>query len=182
MTLIAQTVESAPKVASEVLAETQKGLGFIPNMYGLMANNPALLDAYTKSYKTFRENSGFTPQEQEIIFLSVAYENECTYCVAAHSFIADKMSKVPVEITDAIRAGNEVEGKLGALSRFSRIMVEKRGNVSEEEISDFLEAGYSQEHILGVVAGIGVKTFSNYFNHIANTPVDPAFSSREWSK
>ena len=81
-----KTIESAAPLASTILQGTKDAMGFVPNMYGLMANNPALLDAYTYTYKTFRANSGFTPIEQEVIFLSVAYENECDYCVAAHSF------------------------------------------------------------------------------------------------
>lgn len=56
-------------------------------MYKSMGNNPALLDAYIYSYNSFRANSGFNSVEQEVVFLSVAYENNCEYCMAAHSFI-----------------------------------------------------------------------------------------------
>ena len=68
------------------------------------------------------------------------------------------------------------------MSVFTRLMVAKRGNTSEEDIQEFLEAGYTEKHILGVVTGIGVKTMSNYFNHIADTPLDEAFQGRAWSK
>ena len=103
--------------------------------------------------------------------------------MAAHSFVADKMSKVPTEVTDAIRNNTEVpDAKLGALSVFSKAMVSKRGLPSSADIDVFLSAGYTQEHILGVISGIGVKTMSNYFNHVFNTPVDSAFSSRVWTK
>ena len=50
-------------------------------MYLGMANNTALLDGYLSAYNSFRANSGFNPQEQEVIFLSIAYENECEYCM-----------------------------------------------------------------------------------------------------
>lgn len=176
-------IENAPEISNKILENTKMGLGMIPNMFSTMANNPALLDAYSYSYKTFRENAGFTSQEQEIIFLSIAFENECEYCMAAHSFVADMMSKVPTEVTDSIRNNSEIEdAKYKALSMFSKVMTAKRGNPSQEEIDAFLNAGYTENHILGVITAIGVKTMSNYFNHVFNTPVDNAFKGRTWVK
>lgn len=176
-------IENAPEISNKILENTKMGLGMIPNIFSTMANNPALLDAYSYSYKTFRENAGFTSQEQEIIFLSIAFENECEYCMAAHSFVADMMSKVPTEVTDAIRNNSEIEdAKYKALSMFSKVMTAKRGNPSQEEIDAFLNAGYTENHILGVITAIGVKTMSNYFNHVFNTPVDNAFKGRTWVK
>ncbi len=178
-----QTIESAHKISSDIMDAAKKTFGFIPNMYSLMANNPALLDSYTYSYKSFRANSGFNPVEQEVVFLSISYENECDYCMGAHSFVADKMSKVPEEVTDAIRNGEEIpDTKLAALSKYTRVTVTKRGRVSEEDVNRFLDAGYTKENILGVVTAVGLKTMSNYFNHITDTPLDEAFSERAWVK
>lgn len=183
LNLESKTIETANPLASSIINNTKKAMGFVPNMYTTMANNPALLDAYVHSYKTFRQNSGFNSIEQEVIFLSVAYENECDYCMAAHSFVADKASKVPTEITDAIRSnGNITDIKLNALSTFARLVTRNRGNVSNQEINDFLSVGYTESHVLGVITGVGVKTFSNYFNHIAETSLDTVFKSREWLK
>ena len=183
MNLKLKTIENADETSSKLLANTQKKMGMIPNMYRGMANNTALFEGYVASYTSFREKSGFTPQEQEIIFLSVAYENNCDYCMAAHSFVGDNMTKVPTEVTDAIRNNTEVpDTKLKALSEFSKVMTVSRGLPSQEEVTKFLEAGYTEEHILGVIAGIGVKTMSNYFNHFFRTEVDAAFESRAWVK
>jgi len=178
-----KTIETADSISAKILEAAKKSIGMIPNMYATMANNTALFDAYNHSYRTFRENAGFTSQEQEIIFLSIAFENECDYCMSAHSFVADNMSKVPTDVTDAIRNNNEIkDAKYKALSTFSRVMTAKRGNPSIEDIEAFLLTGYTENHILGVIAGIGVKTMSNYFNHVFNTPLDLAFSSRKWVK
>lgn len=167
----------------EILENTKKGMGFVPNMYLKMGANTALLDAYTYSYKSFRANSGLNPVEQEVVFLSVAYENNCEYCMAAHSFVGDRMSKVPVEVTDAIREGKPVpDAKLAALSKLTRSLTVNRGIVSQDEINEFLAAGYLEVHVLGVIAGIGVKTLSNYANHVTDPEVDAAFAGRAWSK
>jgi uncharacterized peroxidase-related enzyme len=174
---------SVSPITQEIFDKTQKGLGFIPNMYKTMGANPALLDAYIYAYTSFRANSGFNSIEQEVVFLSVAYENNCEYCVAAHSFIGDQMSKVPTEVTDAIRNDKQIpDFKLAALSKLTRSLTATRGNVSQAEVDAFLAAGYLENHVLGIIAGIAVKTMSNYSNHITNPEVDVAFAGRTWKK
>lgn len=170
-------------LSQELFEKTKKGLGFVPNMYKSMGANPALLDAYMHSYNTFRTNSGFNPVEQEVIFLSVAYENNCEYCMAAHSFVGDMMTKVPTEVTDAIRDGRKIQDtKLAALSKLTRLLTATRGNVTQADVEEFLSVGYSEIHVLGIIAGIGAKTLSNYSNHITNPEIDAAFAGRVWKK
>lgn len=43
-------------------------------------------------------------------------------------------------------------------TRFARAAVEKRGRVSEEDLSDILEAGFEQRQVLDVLLGITMKT------------------------
>ncbi len=170
-------------VSQTIFETTQKALGFVPTMYKDMGNNPALLDAYTYSYHSFRANSGFNSVEQEVVFLSVAYENNCEYCMAAHSFVGDMMTKVPAEVTNAIRDGKQIpDVKLAALSKLTRSLTVTRGNVSQEEVEAFLAVGYTEGHVLGIIAGIAVKTMSNYSNHITSPKLDAAFAGRVWKK
>lgn len=119
--------------------------------------------------------------EQEVILLVISRGNTCDYCVAAHSFVADKMSKVPPEITDAIRDGRPIaDAKIQALATFTKIMFDTRGRPSEASVQEFLAAGYREKNILGIILAIGLKTFSNYANHVFHTPVDGVFASRVW--
>ncbi|MGD9812781.1 MAG: carboxymuconolactone decarboxylase family protein, partial [Sphingobium sp.] len=123
---------------SAPLAAARQTLGFVPNMYAAMANLPALLDTYNHGYQRFREQAGFTPFEQEVILLTVSRENGCHYCVAAHSFVADRMSKVPPAITDAIRNDEPIaDARIEALRAFTRAMVAARGNPGPEDARAF---------------------------------------------
>ncbi len=172
----------ADPLAAERLREAHAKLGFVPNMYGVMANSPGLLDTYVHGYERFRALSGFTPAEQEVVLLAVSRENGCTYCVAAHSFIADKMSGVPEDVTNAIRDGQPIpDSKLAALHDFTLTMVMKRGLPSTADVSAFLAAGFSERQILEIVLAIAVKTLSNYANHLFHTPVDGVFAGRAWT-
>jgi uncharacterized peroxidase-related enzyme len=177
------SLENATEVQKPQLEKAQKAMGMIPNMYKTMVNSAGLMATYATGYDNFRQHSGFSPVEQEVVFITISVLNGCEYCTAAHSFIADNMSKVPTEVTDAIRNGEEIpDARLKALSDFTRVMFEKRGNPSQQEASAFLDAGYQEKQILEIVLALAVKTLSNYANHIFEPTVDDAFSSRKWSK
>jgi alkylhydroperoxidase family enzyme len=68
------------------------------------------------------------------------------------------------------------------LAAFSRAVVEQRGWVSEAEQEAFLAAGFTPRQLLDVVAIAALKTLSNYVNHLAHTPLDPAFEAHRWTK
>ena len=121
--------------------------------------------------------SSLSSLEQNIVWLEITIRNECHYCIPAHTAIAYGV-KVPGEIIDALRAGAPLaDGKLEALRRFTGRMVDQRSKVSPDDLSAFLEAGYTRQNALEVVTGIAHKTLSNYANHLAATPVDEGFKA-----
>lgn len=153
----------------------------VPNMYRAMAHSPGLFATYVDGYNRFRAQSGFTPAEQEVVLLTVSRFNECSYCVAAHSTLADTASGVPAEVTAAIRDDRPVaDPRLGTLSVFTQVMLETGGRPTAGDVEDFLNAGYTDQQVLEIVLAIAVKTLSNYTNHLAATPVDEAFAGRAW--
>lgn len=165
---------------SAVLAKAKQQVGFIPNMYAGMANVPGLLETYLDGYNQFRANSNFSKIEQEVVLLAISRTNRCTYCVAAHSTLAD-MAKVPAEVVDAIREGKPVpDDRLDALVRFTTLLVESRGLPREGDLDEFIAAGFTEEDVLQIVLAIAVKTLSNYSNHLLHTPVDGVFAGRAW--
>jgi uncharacterized peroxidase-related enzyme len=169
---------AATGVAKEILEGTKAKLGFVPNMYRAMANSGGYLSTYVHGYNAFREGSGFTPIEQELIFLVISRENGCDYCLAAHSMIADKMSKLDADTLAAVRLGNAIpDEKLRTLAMFTSHVFSTRGMVSNAEAASFLAAGYEEKQIMEIVLAIAVKTLSNYSNHIHHSEVDDAFAS-----
>lgn len=179
--LPAQSEHNDDTTIAQVLGDAHKKLGFIPNMYANMANAPHLLESYIFGYDKFRSQSGFTPTEQEVVLLTISRENRCHYCVAAHSFLADNVSNVPHQVTDAIRGDQEIgDDKLRALSLFTRALVSSRGWADQQQLNDFLAAGFTQKQVLDILLAISVKTISNYANHLFATPLDEVFKSREW--
>jgi uncharacterized peroxidase-related enzyme len=176
------TADSAEGDAAARLAATRQAMGTVPNMYGAMANSPGLLATYLDGYQRFRTGSGLTPAEQEAVFLTISRFNECDYCMAAHSFIADKMSKTPVEVTDAIRDDCPVDDeRFAALIGMTRTLLATGGHPSEADVAAFVEVGYTDQQLLELILAIAVKTISNWTNHLFRTPVDERFAARTWS-
>lgn len=177
-TLNAVSLGSANPEQREVLEAAQKQVGFIPNMYANMVNVPAVLTTYLHGYAAFRQKSGFTPAEQEVVFLAVSQQNGCSYCTAAHSMLADKMSGVPAPVLAAIRARQPIpDAKLKALYEFTQELVRSSGKPGQGAADAFLAAGYSETQALQIVLAAAVKTLSNYTNHLFQTVVDDKFAA-----
>jgi len=169
------TVQGAQK---EILDTAKKQVGFIPNMYANMANAPAVLSTYLHGYGLFRGESGFTPAEQEVVFLAVSKTNGCKYCTAAHSMIADKVSGVPAPVLQAIRGHQPIpDARLAALFEVTTEMVKGLGQPSPAAVKAFLDAGYQERDLLYIVLAVSVKVLSNYSNHAFGTPVDERFAA-----
>ena len=174
------TKETAQTESAELLGNAEKAFGFIPNLLGVFAESPAALKAYLTIGQIFDESS-FSPTERQLVILAASRFNECRYCIAAHSVVAN-LQKVPADVIEAIRNDQPIaDSKLEALRTFTTAVVEKRGWVTESDTAAFLAAGYSKAQILEVILGISFKTLSNYANHIADTPLDDAFAAKAWA-
>ncbi len=168
------TKESAPEASRPQLEKVEQGFGMIPNLMGVLAESPETLEAYRELNRLF-SGSSLKVEERHVLWLTANVENECHYCVPAHTMLALK-DGVSEEIIYAIRERREIaDPRLEAMRRFVTAMVTKRGRASGEDIRMFMEAGFDQRNILDVVLGISHKVISNYVNALADTPVDEAF-------
>lgn len=168
---------TATPAQKEVLDRAIKAVGFLPNMYANMVNAPGLLSTYLHGYALFRTESGLSPAEQEVVFLTASQVNGCSYCTAAHSMIADKKSGVKPEVLAAIRQGTAIpDARLAALHALTAQMVSTHGRPSAESLAAFRAAGFEERHVLYIVLALAVKTLSNYSNHAFATPVDAVFA------
>jgi AhpD family alkylhydroperoxidase len=173
--------ETAAPSARGVLTGARSKLGFVPNLYGVMANAPALLEAYAAVAASF-DRTSFSPAERQVVLLATSHENGCDYCMAAHTAIAG-MQKVDQAVVTALRDGLPIDdARLESLRAFTVEVVRSRGWPSQMAVSRFVAAGYSPAQALEVVLGVGMKTLSNYANHLAGTPLDAAFESARWER
>ncbi len=170
------TLDTAPQASRQLLQNTEKQLGFIPNLYAVFAESPVTLQANQLLTELF-EKTAFTTTERQLVLLSISRYRNCSYCLAAHGTVA-KMQKIPAEITHAVYYNQPLaDSKLEALRTFTRAVLEADGWVKQDVLQAFYQAGYLKQHVLEVVLGISFKTLSNYVNHINDTPIDANFLS-----
>lgn len=173
------TTESAPEGAKARLEAAQKSLGFIPNLYGVMAESPQHLEAYQTLAGLF-EASSLTTEERNVVWLAINVEHNCHYCVPAHTGIA-KSQGVSDEIINALREAHPLpDAKLEVLRQFTLKVVRGRGVVSGADTEALFAQGYDQRTVLDIILGVAHKVMSNYVNHFAQTPVDQGFSAFAW--
>lgn len=173
-------VESAPEATKSILAAAEKIYGAIPNLYRGFATNPATLKIYLAFNELLKEHGQLSPIEQQLVYLTVSAENGCTYCVGAHSVLAG-MVKMSERTLAELREQRQLsDPKLNQLRRFTLSVMEHRGHVPDQDMADFQAAGYDQRHMLEVLTILAQKTLSNYYNHIAHTPLDDMFMSQQW--
>jgi uncharacterized peroxidase-related enzyme len=154
----------------ELLDGVKSKLGMTPNLMRVMANSPAVLDAYLKFSGTL--GSGDLPAKtREQIALTVGQANSCDYCLSAHSAIGKMVGLTADQILDS-RRGTSAEPTTDAVLRFTHQLVEKRGLVSDADLEAVRSAGMNDGAIAEIVANVALNIFTNYFNHVAQTEID----------
>lgn len=173
------TPETAPEGSRETMKAVSESMGFLPNLYGVFAESPSVIKAYTAITQLLNRSS-FNIEEQQLMLLTISAANGCEYCVAAHTMVG-KMVQLDDTIIEAIRTGVPIpDAKLARLNAFTKSVVENRGWVSAEEIDAFIDAGFTKAQVLEVVLAVSLKTLSNYVNHFSETPLDDVLEPLAW--
>src|SRR5258708_25772719 len=132
---------TARAASTEILDGVKNAGGLVPNLHRVLAESPAALEAYATLWG-IAEKTGFTPQERNIVYIAIIYENECTYCMAGHTNLS-RVAKVEPEAITAVREGPPIaDPTLEALRQFAAKVTRNRGVVSEAGVSAFKAAGY----------------------------------------
>lgn len=157
--------------SKELFNAVQAKLGVVPNMMRTMGNSTAVLNGYL-SFSGALGASAIGAELAEQIALTVANANGCEYCNAAHSYIGEKLVKLDSVTIAAAREGRAADPKADAALKFSRILLEKRGKVSNDDVTAVKEAGFSEGEITEIIAHTALNIFTNYFNNAAGVVVD----------
>jgi uncharacterized peroxidase-related enzyme len=162
--------EKSTGKAHELLTAVQKKLGLVPNMTRVMVNSPSVLEAYI-AFSGALDGGSLNAKVRERIALGTAEANQCDYCLSAHSTIGKLVGLNEPEILESRRA-QAADAKPAAALQFSRLLVEKRGAVSEADVDAARKGGLTNGEIAEVVALTALNIFTNYFNTAFQVDVD----------
>jgi alkylhydroperoxidase family enzyme len=145
-----------------------------------MAEAPATYQAYLDTFALFEHHTTLTQLEQQVVFMTANYENDCHYCVPGHTYLMTAY-KMPTDVIEALREGLPLaDEKLQALRHYTQMLIEKRGQIGDAELQTFLDAGYTKRQSLEVLVGLASKLISNFTNALAHTKLDEGVERFAW--
>ena len=165
----------SPPTAQDVQDSAREALGFLPNLVKeLSEHNPAAARLYLATTNLL-DDSTLTKTEREVVLLTVSRYNDCHYCSSAHGKMAVSAG-LDRETVDAINNGGlPSDERLRVLVQATRLMLDKRGWLDDEDLESLNSKGVDRADLYEINALIGIKTFTNYVNHVAETEVDEEF-------
>jgi alkylhydroperoxidase family enzyme len=174
------TIDTAPEASKPALQDLRATFGIIPNIAGVMATSPVLINSLVGLFGRVHGGS-FTEAQIQTLLLTNAVTNASAWAVAFHTALALKEGLTPADV-NAIRAGRSPDdSRLGALSTLARTLIEKRGRIADHDREAFLAAGFGKDHLLEVIAVVAASTITNYTGNVTDPPLEAPFQAHVWS-
>jgi alkylhydroperoxidase family enzyme len=156
------TLQTAPPASRRLLESTAKHLGHVPPTMARLAESPEMLSTFLRASGSF-EASTLDRVAQEVVVMTIAVRNGCQVCIAMHS------PRLPAEVAAALVDGKSLDGALEAVRTFTLALLASAGAVDEQDLAEFLAAGYTHRNALEVVLGIGTYTMSTFGNRLVES-------------
>lgn len=152
-------------------------LGVLPNIFTTFAQSPLMLNAYLQLSETLAGGQ-LNARQRELIAVAVAQENQCGYCLSAHTAIG-KSSGLSQQDIDAARQGNAAAAADAAILDFALQVLDTNGDVADSQLATLRAAGINDAAILEIVGNVVLNIMTNYTNRLADTEIDFPFVSLE---
>lgn len=167
--LVDPTTATGP--VADLLAAVQRGLGVTPNMTKAMANSPALLKGYLELSGALGKGA-LHPAAREQIALAVAQDNACSYCLSAHSYLAEHVAHLSIEDITAARKSTAADPKTASVLAFATAVNDTRGSITAADLATVRAAGVTDEEIAETIGHVALNVLTNYFNKAADVDID----------
>ena len=175
------TLDTAPDAARPALNGLKDAFGFIPNIAGVMATSPVLIDCLAALFRNVHGGS-FNEAQIQVLLLTNAVTNASEWAVGFHTFLALAQG-IPAADVEAIRTGGlPAEPRAAALSRLARRLIETRGRLMPADADAFLAAGFGKDHLLEVIAVVAASTITNYTGSVTHPVLEAPFDAHAWTQ
>lgn len=165
------SIENAPEASRPLLHAVHNSLGSVPNMFRLLSNSSATLEGYLQLSGALGEGE-LNAATRERIALAVAEQNDCHYCLAAHSYLGRHVAKLTDTEIQANRLGSSGDAKAEVAVNFAVQLVQRKANLDQADVQAVLSAGYSHAEVLEIIAHVALNTLTNYANRALATEID----------
>jgi AhpD family alkylhydroperoxidase len=173
-------MESAPERSKPALQQLRSAFGMIPNIAGAMAISPVLINCLVGLFGNVHGGS-FTEAQVQIVLLTDAVTNACTWAVAFHTALALKEGVDPKDVQAVRERRLPKDARLAALSALAKTMIEKRGRLDDQDVDRFIAVGFGEDHALEVIGIVAASTITNYTGSITKPPLEAPFQAHAWA-
>jgi len=141
------TIETAPEKSKPLLELFTHAIGFVPNLAGAIVNSPVLANSLLGLFKNVHGGS-FTEAEVQVLLLTNAVTNSSSWPVAFHTALGLKQGIDPADIQAIRERQIPKQKRYAALSGVAKKLIEKRGQLTDDDVTAFLEAGFEKSTCL----------------------------------
>ncbi|MCJ2069475.1 peroxidase-related enzyme [Methylobacterium sp. J-030] len=174
----ALAVEDLPPDIRTRISAAEEKLGFVPNVFLMLAHRPAEFRAFMAYHDTLMDkDGGLTKAEREMIVVATSAANQCQYCVVAHgailrirardAFIADQVA------TNYRKA--DISARQRAMLDFALTVSQQAHTVGEPDKAALRAHGFDADDIWDIAAIAAFFGLSNRLANVADLRPNTAF-------
>jgi uncharacterized peroxidase-related enzyme len=171
-------LDQLPSDLQERIDAVVSKIGFVPNVFKLMARRPDEFRAFFAYHDALMEKeSGLSKAEREMIVVATSAANSCPYCVVAHGAVLRIRAKDPL-IADQVA----VNYRTAPVDERQRVMLEVAVKLARSpelmestDLERLRDRGFSDEDIWDIGAIVGLFALSNRMAHLADLKPNAEF-------
>lgn len=165
---LSESTQLPSDLASAILFEIEQTFrGQVPNLFQAYAKYPLLLEASWNKFKSIMLAGKLRREVKEVMALLISHDNECKYCVAAHTAVLHEMRFNEEKIAGMLQnvLPPVFTEKEMALIKFARKANNDWHKISETNIKELFDLGIDESELL---EAFGVMEMFIAFNRFAD--------------
>jgi uncharacterized peroxidase-related enzyme len=146
----------------------QEKVGFVPNVFLVLAHRPAEARAFFDYHDALMEKEGgLTKAEREMIVVATSAANDCLYCVVAHGAILRIRAKDPL-VADQVAVNHrkaDITPRQKAMLDFALKVAQAAASIADHDFEMLRAQGFSDDDAWDIGA---IAAFFALSNRMAN--------------
>jgi len=162
--------DDLPEDLQERIDEETDRAGFTPNVFEALAYRPSHFRAFVAYHDALVEETELEREEVELIVVAVSGVNDCLYCIVAHGALLRIYAEAP-RLAEQVAANHrtaDISDAHRAMLDFAVKLTERPAEVTEADIRELEEYGFSRRAVWDVGSVAAFFNLSNRLAHLAD--------------
>ncbi len=173
--MLQELTKSTPDSTSAILLEIEQAFGGrVPNLFKAYAEHPPLLEANWFKVKSILLNGQLRRKVKEAIATVVSHDNDCKYCVAAHTAALRSMKVSEPQINAILQniLPDDFTEKEVALVKFARKANQHWHRIDNASLRELIDLGIEDSEILEAFGTMELFIAFNRFADVMGIEID----------